>query len=209
MRSFLNMNQVFQAFTSLYLYENTNITFFIWVMLCPHLADITFFCVTWPNMVICPSSTISEAIGSSSCRYNSSLVPCWLRSWLNHNFLLVLGYWTQLTLQSSEQEINWVSCIKTADSFDIQPSEWKITGVSCIELNQPSQLNINKKLTEMMRYTRGSYFFWECRFSTNRCLLIPLAFSIKSKKEVTNIIGSSSRTCYSPNLYLSYPLLVE
>ena len=62
----------------------------------------------------------------------AQVVSCWLGSWLNRNFWLVLGLWTQLAFQPSERKITWVSCINTVDSGDIQPSEWKIIWDSCI-----------------------------------------------------------------------------
>ncbi len=62
----------------------------------------------------------------------AQVVPCWLGSWLNCNFWLVLGQWTQLAFQSSEQKTTWVSYAKTVDSGEIQPSEQKITWLGCI-----------------------------------------------------------------------------
>ena len=34
-----------------------------------------------------------------------------------------------------------------------------------LEFNQPTLLNIYRKVTEMMKYSGVSYFFWECRIS--------------------------------------------
>ncbi len=41
----------------------------------------------------------------------AQVVPCWLGSWLNRNFWLVLGQWTQLAFWSSKRRTTWVSYI--------------------------------------------------------------------------------------------------
>ena len=62
----------------------------------------------------------------------AQMVPCWLGSWLNCTFRLVLGQWNQLTFQLIQLDITGVQRLNVAHSGDIQLSEGKITGVSCI-----------------------------------------------------------------------------
>ncbi len=68
----------------------------------------------------------------------AQVVPCWLGSWLNRNFLLVQGQWTQLAFQFIQLDITWFHCLNAADSCDIQLSERKITWVNCIRTPESS-----------------------------------------------------------------------
>ncbi len=62
----------------------------------------------------------------------AQMVPCWLGSWLNRNFWLVLGQRTQLAFQFIQLDITWTHCLYAADSGNTQLSGWKISWVTCI-----------------------------------------------------------------------------
>ncbi len=62
----------------------------------------------------------------------AQVVPCWLGSWLNRNFWLVLGQRAQLAIQFIQLDITWVHCLYVADSGNTQMSGWKISWVTCI-----------------------------------------------------------------------------
>ena len=63
----------------------------------------------------------------------AQVVPCWLGSWLNRNYWLVLGPWIQLAFQSSERKITWVSYTKTVDSGISRPVNRKPPGSAAFE----------------------------------------------------------------------------
>ncbi len=62
----------------------------------------------------------------------AQMVPCWLGSWLNHNFWLVIGQRAQLAFQLIQLDITWVHCLYVADSGNTQLSGRKISWVTCI-----------------------------------------------------------------------------
>ena len=63
----------------------------------------------------------------------AQVVPCWLGSWLNHNYWLVIGPWIQLAFKSSERKITWVSYTKTVDSGISKPVNRKPPGSAAFE----------------------------------------------------------------------------
>ena len=99
----------------------------------------------------------------------AQVVPCWLGSWLNCNLWLVLGQWNQLGFQLIQLDITGAHCLNAPDSGVSSWVNGNSPGSASFEhwvfpaFNQPIQLNIDRKLTEMMIYSGMSYFLWECR----------------------------------------------
>ncbi len=83
----------------------------------------------------------------------------------------------------------------------VYPAQWMENHLDQLHLNtwifpafnQPIQLNIDRKLTEMMIYSGVSYFFWECMEKTQ-----------KSKKRVPyeSCIGMSSKIALQHSSFL-------
>ncbi len=95
----------------------------------------------------------------------AQVVLCWLGSWLNCNVWLVLGQWTQLAFQFIQLDITWVQCFNAADWMENQLGLLHLNSRVFPVFNQPTQLSIDRKLTEMMKYSACSEvgcFFWEC-----------------------------------------------
>ncbi len=124
----------------------------------------------------------------------AQVVLCWLGSWLR-SWLVKCSWlrsWFFCYVPLSRLYVTWISCIKTVNSGDIQSCEQNITenNLSQLHLNtwvfpefhQPSQLNIDRKLTEMMIYSEVSCFFWECR--CHRCHIDLGLFHLKWRVEI-------------------------
>ncbi len=68
----------------------------------------------------------------------AQMVPCWLGSWLNCNFWLVLRQRTQLVFQFIQLDITCAHCLFSADSCNTQLSGQKISWVTCIRTPESS-----------------------------------------------------------------------
>ncbi len=151
---------IFGLWSGLLLFE---ITSKCWRSAFLHLYNSHWLLVIWQG-----EPTLSEAIGLLGCRRNSpsgsvmirqlTELQLWSTFSIGHHFLIPYSTVVLCHFVHSSSGLMWY------------PGKWMGNHLGQLYLNtgvfpafnHPTQLNIDRKLTEMMIYSGMSYFFWEC-----------------------------------------------
>ena len=121
------------------------------------------------------SSTLSQATSSLGCRRNSSSGSVLIKQLAEAQLLT-----SSETADPGVYSIDWTGHHLSQLLLDtglrwhpVQRTEKHMSQLhlntrAFPDFNQPTQLNIDRKVTEMMIYSGGSYFFWKCTLDNKR-----------------------------------------